>query len=64
MTIKGRNYYENHSERYGAILEVTIDDYKSLNPGGDFRQTAYGIFEYGADGKLIEQVAVITTEIK
>ena len=60
MALKGQKHYENQSERYGEICEVTIDDYKALNPTGDFRQTAYGIFEYDENGKLIEQVAVIT----
>jgi hypothetical protein len=58
--MKTRKYYENGSERYGENVEVTIDDYRQLNPTGDFRQTAYGIYEYDADGKLIEQVAVVT----
>jgi hypothetical protein len=53
-------YYENQSERYGEIAEVTIEDYQALNPTGDFRQTAYGIYEYDNEGNLIEQVAVIT----
>lgn len=61
-TSKIRKYYENQSERYGEIVEVTIDNYRALNPSGDFRQTAYGIFEYDADGNMIEQVAVITAE--
>jgi len=64
MALNGRKYYENQSERYGEICEVTLNDYKTLNPAGDFRQTPYGIFEYSADGNLIEQVAVITVEIK
>ena len=61
--MKARKYFENQSERYGEIAEVTIEDYKSLNPTGNFRRTQYGIFEYDADGNLIEQVAVITAEI-
>ena len=63
MALNGRKYYENQSERYGGVCEVTISDYKALNPTGDFSQTSYGIFEYDTEGKLIEQVAVITTEI-
>lgn len=64
MALNGRKYYENQSERYGEICEVTINDYKALNPTGNFQQTPYGIFEYNAEGKLVEQVAVITAEIK
>jgi hypothetical protein len=58
---KPRTAYENHSERYGECVEVTLEDYQTINPDGHFGKTAYGIYEYDDTGKLIEQVAVITT---
>jgi hypothetical protein len=58
--MNGKKHYENQSERYGEIHPVTIEDYRELNPGGIFKQTPHGIFEYDGKGNLIEQVAVIT----
>lgn len=63
-SLKARRYYENQSERYGDIAEVTIRDYQALNPEGHFSQTPYGIFENDADGRMIEQLAVITSDFK
>lgn len=56
-----RKYYENQCERYGGIVEVTIEDYQSLNPTGRFEQYPYGIYERMDDGTQ-EQIAVITVD--
>ena len=37
--------YLNISERYGDEVEVTLNDYRELNPEGEFFQTSDGIFE-------------------
>lgn len=37
--------FVNTSERYGDAVEVTLNDYKELNPSGEFFQTSEGIFE-------------------
>ncbi len=39
------NKFFNTSERYGDYVEVTISDYRELNPEGEFFQTSDGIFE-------------------
>lgn len=37
--------YLNISERYGDKVEVTLNDYRELNPSGEFFQTDDSIFE-------------------
>jgi hypothetical protein len=44
--------YINIDERYGDAVEVTIDDYRELNPEGEFSQNWRGIYE---DGELIAE---------
>jgi hypothetical protein len=62
--LKASCAYENQSERYGGIYEVTLDDYQILNPEGIFCDSGYGIFEYDHDGNLVEQVAVVSMDFE
>lgn len=39
--------YVNDDERYGDAEIVTIEDYRELNPDGDFSQNSDGIYEDG-----------------
>ncbi len=39
--------YINISERYGDDVQVTINDYRKLNPDGNFTADADGIYENG-----------------
>ena len=45
--------YINTDERYGDAVAVTIDDYRELNPTGEFSQDADGIYEDG-HGQIAE----------
>lgn len=42
-------HFINESERYGDRVVVTIDDYRELNPDGDFFRTDTGIYESLSD---------------
>jgi hypothetical protein len=48
MTTKN---YTNIDERYGEQVEVSIEDYRELNPTGKFTQDEYGIYEVTDNGK-------------
>lgn len=37
--------YTNTSEKYGDPVQVTINDYRDLNPDGKFEQDEKGIYE-------------------
>lgn len=39
--------YINTDDRYGDPVQVTIEDYRQLNPNGDFDQGKNGIYESG-----------------
>lgn len=41
--------FVNISERYGDAVEVTIDDYRELNPEGEFVADSDEIREYFSD---------------
>lgn len=47
--------YINTDERYGDNAAVTVEDYLSLNPDGEFRQDDDGIYEQ-VDGRW-QQIA-------
>ena len=48
-----REMFVNCSERYGSQAEVTVDDYKQLNPQGRFEKLDYVIIEHLEGGYTV-----------
>jgi hypothetical protein len=44
------NTYTNISERYGEQVQATIEDYRQLNPTGNFEETDDMIVEHLRSG--------------
>lgn len=45
--------YMNISDKYGNEVEATIEDYRELNPDGNFEERYDGIYE---NGEMVAEV--------
>jgi len=57
--------FMNTSDKYGDYIQVTIEDYRELNPDGNFEEKLDGIYEDGEMiAVLVENTTVFYADVK